>query len=341
MKKLLYFLLFILTNSACEKIVLGEDEVNDPENNFELLWSDMDRSYALFEAKNIDWNSLYNLYRPQVTASTTDPELWTVMTELLEHLDDSHVTLFTADESAFFMSGFTLNEQSKKEYSKELITNKYLEFRTEIATEDNLSFGKIKNKDIGYIYLGAEDGANPMVIDEIIDQLKGETAMIVDVRQNTGGDDRYAARMAGVFADSENVIYSVQTRNGVHHNDFDEKKYYSTSKAGDEQFLKPVVLLTDRRTISAGEIFCLHLKSFSHVTQIGDTTAGDFATTGTRSFLPNGWNYRFPVQLFLRPDGEYLDGNGGNIPDVYIKNSEADILADVDKVLEEAIEFLD
>jgi len=38
---------------------------------------------------------------------------------------------------------------------------------------------------------------------------------------------------------------------------------------------------------------------------------------------------------------DYLDGNGGNIPDVYIKNLETDILKDNDKVLEEAIQFLE
>lgn len=326
--------------SSCEKLILGESEVNNPENNFELLWSDMDKSYALFEAKNINWDSLYTIYRPQINSTTTESELWTILTNLLEHLDDSHVTLYSLNDSSLFTSGFALNEQSKTEYSKELITNTYLDYRTEIKSEDNLSYGKIKDEDIGYIYLGAEDGQNPDVIDEIIRNLKNHKAIIIDVRQNTGGDDRYASRIAGAFADRETVIYSVQTKNGVNHNDFDTKKFYSTKKQGNESFLKPIVLLTDRRTISSGEIFCLHMKSFDHVTHIGDTTAGDFATTGIRTFLANGWSYKYPVQLFLRPDGEYLDGNGGNVPDTYIKNHESNISLGIDLVLEEAINFL-
>lgn len=340
MNKLLYFTSMILLFASCEKLILGEDEVNNPENNFEILWNDFDKSYSLFEAKNIDWDNLYSIYRPQVTQNTSEEELWAIITNLLEHLDDSHVTLYNSDESKFFKSGYSLNEQSIKEFSKELITTKYLDYRTEMVTEDNLSYGKIKNKDIGYIYLGAEGGTNPAKIDDIIDVLKNHKAIIFDVRQNTGGDDRYAKRIAGVFADSESIIYSVQTRNGINHNDFDDKKYHSTEKAGDEAFLKPVILLTDRRTISAGEIFCLHMKSFNHITQIGDTTAGDFATLGNRSFLPNGWNFKYPVQLFLRPNGDYLDGNGGNVPDIFIKNSETDIISNEDKVIEKAIQYL-
>jgi C-terminal processing protease CtpA/Prc len=340
MKNILCISIALIVLSSCEKIILGEDEVNSPENNFEILWNDLDKSYSLFEAKNKDWDNLYSIYRPQVTRNTTDEELWTIMSNLLEQLDDSHVTLYTEDESDYFISGYSLNEQSKKEFSENLITTKYLDSRTDMETEENLSYGKIKNKDIGYIYLGAEGGENPAIIDGVVDALKNHQAIIFDIRQNIGGDDRYAKRIAGVFADSESIIYSVQTRNGINHNDFDQKKYYSTEKKGDEQFLKPVILLTDRRTISAGEIFCLHMKSYNHITQIGDTTAGDFATTGNRSFLPNGWNYKFPVQLFLYPNGNYLDGNGGNVPDVYIKNSESDIIANEDKVIEKAIQYL-
>lgn len=340
MKCVTLILLLSLCFFSCEKIILGEDERNSPENNFELLWSDLDRSYSLFQARNINWQELYDEYRPQVNSNTSNEELWDVFTQLLEHLNDSHVTLFSENENSFFISGYALNEQSKKEYSKELITGKYLEFRIEIESEDNLSYGRIKNEDIGYIYLGEEGGENPAVIDEIIDVLKYHKAIIVDVRQNTGGDDRYSHRISGVFANSEKIVYSVQTRNGINHDDFDKKTFYSTEKEGDVQFIKPVILLTDRRTISAGEIFCLQMKSFEHVTQIGDTTAGDFATTGNRSFLPNGWSYKYPVQLFLRPNGDYLDGNGGNVPDIYMKNSESDILSNVDKVLEAAIAFL-
>lgn len=340
MKRILYLAIILLALNSCEEIILGADEINTPENNFKLLWTDLDRSYSNFEAKNINWDSLYTIYSSQITTETTAEALWAITSNLLEHLDDSHVALFTADESQSFKSGYALNKQSEEEYSKALISEKYLENRTEMPTEDNLSYGKIKNKDIGYIYLGVEDGSNPAIIEEIIAILKTHKAIIFDIRQNTGGDDRYAARVAGAFADSEKVIYSVQTRNGVLHHNFDEKKFHATKKIGAEQFLKPVILLTDRKTISAGEIFCLHMKSFSHITQIGDTTAGDFATTGNRSFLPNGWNYKYPIQLFLTPNGEYLDGNGGNVPDIYLKNSALDILAEKDKVLEKAIQYL-
>ena len=63
-------------------------------------------------------------------------------------------------------------------------------------------------------------------------------------------------------------------------------------------------------TMSAAETLLLHLKAFSQVTQIGDTTAGDFSACGMRRFLPNGWQYQYSIMMTLLPDGRSLDGIG-------------------------------
>ncbi len=332
-------IIILMLFSSCEKMILGEDEKNTPDNNFEILWNDFDQHYGLFVARGINWDSLYSVYRPQVNSQTTEQELWDIFSHLIEHLDDSHTGIINLETKEKYVSGYALNEQSTEEFSESLITDKYLEYRTIIETETKLSYGKIKDKNIGYIYLGAEDGQSPEKIDEIIQNLKNMNAIILDVRQNEGGFDTYAARIAGAFADSEKFIFSVQTRNGANHDDFDEKKLYYTKKQGDEQFLKPVIVLTDRYTISAGEILLLHLKSFNHVTQVGDTTAGDFSDVSGMRFLPNGWVYRYSIMMYLMPDGSSLDGIG-HVPDVYIKNEKSDIDNQTDKVIEKAIDYL-
>jgi hypothetical protein len=81
-------------------------------------------------------------------------------------------------------------------------------------------------------------------------------------------------------------------------------------------------------------LFCFYIKSFNHITQIGDTTAGDSVTKGNRSFLLNVWDFKYPVQLFLQINREYLDRNGGNLPDTHIKSAESDLLANQGSVIE-------
>lgn len=339
MKNTIYILAFSLLFASCKKMVLGDEPQNNPNAVFETLWTDLDEHYSLFEVRKINWDSLKTAYQLQVNNATTNTQLWTVLSNLLENLDDSHTVLFSENDNQYFISGYALNEQSKLEFCKELITTKYLDSRTELTSEENFSYGKVKNKDIGYIYLGAEGGKDVTKIDDVIDALKNHKAIILDLRQNTGGDDSYGERIAGVFADNENLVYTVQTRNGKNHSDFDSPTSHFSKKQGDEQFLKPVIVLTDRRTISAGEVMLLHLKTFNQVTQIGDTTAGDFSTTSNRRFLPNGWSYQYSIQKFLLPNGQSLDGIG-NVPDVYIKNTQTDITAQNDKVIEKAIDYL-
>ena len=56
----------------------GEQGLSEPEKIFEELWNGFDEKYALFDAKGIDWRALHDVYRPRVTADTTDDELFVV-----------------------------------------------------------------------------------------------------------------------------------------------------------------------------------------------------------------------------------------------------------------------
>ncbi|WP_147676926.1 S41 family peptidase [Algibacter pacificus] len=337
MKKIITILILVIATS-CSKVIIEENEPNTKKNNFEILWNDFDQHYSLFVIRDINWNDLYDRYQPQVNENQSDDELWTLFSNLLEHLDDSHTVMYDGNGNSY-RSGYKLNKQSINEISKTLIEEKYIEEITTISSEDDLLYSKIKNKNIGYIYLGTMDGSNPAVMDNVVAKLEAYDAIILDIRQNTGGEDRYSARIAQSFSDGRHLVYTVQTRNGPNHNDFDSKTEYFTKFNNSNTYNKPVVVLTDRKTISAGEVFLLHMKAFNNVIQIGDTTAGDFSTLSNMRFLPNGWHYQYSIQKFLLPNGESLDGIG-HIPDVYVKNTEADIKAGNDTVLDTAIQHL-
>ena len=325
--------------TGCEKMILGPDASNDPENIFELLWNDFDQHYALFGVRGSNWDSIYQDYRPQVTESTSDEELWSYFANMIEYLDDGHTLIYNPDTGIAHVSGDSLAAVAENEFKLSLVEEKFLESLTAVESDEEVFYGKVADKPIGYLYMGDMEGDDPAVIDEIMSDLSQYEALILDLRLNGGGDDLYAERIAGAFADGEHFIYTVQNRNGPGHDDFEEKRPYYTIPAGDNQYLKPVVILTDRYTVSAAEVFLLHMNAFAHVTQIGDTTAGDFSDGSMLRFLPNGWLYRFSIQRFLLPDGKSLDGLG-HVPDIYIKNTEGDMQAEEDLVMDRALQFL-
>jgi len=64
---LLFFIPFYSINAQ-------QGVVNNPVGNFEILWKTFDERYANFELKKVDWNAIYQKYRPQINAQTTDLE---------------------------------------------------------------------------------------------------------------------------------------------------------------------------------------------------------------------------------------------------------------------------
>ena len=87
--------LVLMIFCSCQDLFIEPDPDNTPEKNFEILWQEFDRYYSYFVYKDIDWYEIYNQYRPQVSAQTSDEELFMILSSMLDILQDSHVNLYT------------------------------------------------------------------------------------------------------------------------------------------------------------------------------------------------------------------------------------------------------
>ena len=321
-------------------------ELSEPEKNFEHLWKTFDMNYAIFDAKKVDWQAIYKVYRPQVTAETTDDELFNILTNMLGHLNDNHVRLSTQNPDRYFGAGYLFEHFGKEGFSefREMmsqrpVSEKY--FKEKLKESDNNVFGfGWVNDSIGYFHFRAfgNIGKSTKIIDMIIDEFKDAKAIIVDVRRNGGGDDRVGKLIADRFADRKRLYMTTQIRNGDKHNDFTAKKYWYVEPDGPIQFTKQVVLLTDRTSISAAENFTLAMRVLPHVTVIGDFTSGCFADVYGDN-LPNGWQFGCSYKLFLDYTGFCWEGIG--VPaDIHQTNSKQDIENGRDRVMDLAITLL-
>ena len=347
MKNILFtFCLFALTLflfSACEKSLLGDEPNNDPITNFELYWNDINEHYGIFLARNFNWDSIYTAYKPLVNDNTTDDELWNTMTEMLDYLDDSHAFISNRETGDLFISGYTLNQASHNVFRANPYKENYLEnvAHPDTTRDPNklVLSGKVKDKDIGYIWLGAFDDYDEYLIDDFIEEQQNYKAILLDIRSNGGGDANIAQFIASRFGDASHLTHTSQDKIGPGPNDFAEKVEWYSLVDGPQQFIKPVIVLTNRATISAAEDFLLYMKSYTHTAQIGDITAGDFSNTSMHRFLPNGWEYRYSTQMYLLPDGTSLDGVGHH-PDILVKNEMENVDAGQDLVIEAALQYL-
>lgn len=311
---------------------------NFREVNFEILWREFNARYSFFDVKGIDWDSLYTVYRPQVTAQTADFQLFPILSSLLDHLKDPHVNL-SGSYGSYAYTGWYADHPAN--FPGTSTTLRYLATDLGYVASGYMRFGKI-GSEIGYAYVGPQlygDGVDwTRGIDAIVDGLAGMKGIIIDLRSNTGGNDALGSIVASRFADQQRTYSYVRWRNGPLHTDFTEYQPLTIRPQGARQFTKPVVVLTNRRCLSSAEGTVLMFKALPHVTVIGDTTGGASGNPITLT-LPNSWSYRVSRWIQYTADKTVFEGEG-IAPDIPVWITPADSAAGKDTILETAIQYL-
>ena len=336
MKQFYVLIYFLFLFSSCEKILFEEQPSNDPIGNFESLWKTFDEKYAVFEQRNVNWKNLYDQYRPQINAKSTDEELFEVATSLLAHLDDGHVSLMA--EGRPFWSG----HKEFREREKDLLFNYYVVQNNYIDgpvtnINNQYRYGKIDGE-IGYMHIANLSGDKPKFIDDFIQNTKNTIGIIIDLRHNNGGDFTNGEVIASRFADKKNIAFSATPKNGPGPDDYGKTVDYFIEADGPIQYSKKVVVITNGYTISAGENLALYFRVLPNVTIIGENTAGAMGERIEKE-MPNGWIYSITGQIMRAADGISYEGLGIP-PNVFIENTLEDLEMGVDNVLELAIETL-
>ena len=309
-----------------------------PETVFEHVWQTVDRTYGQFANKHVDWAALYRVYRPQITAETSDGDLHRILLEMLGHLNDAHVCIQT--DTSRTCCGLTEGLPSVG-FSREMIKSHYLKGTADTALDGLLLSGWLTEQ-IGYVYLRnfkSKPGELRAAIDSCMKEFAAASALIVDVRDNTGGRRENSELVAARFADRKRHFATSFDRYGEKHDDYLPPTYRNIEPAGPIQFTRPVVVLTDRHTASAAEGFVLAMRVLPHVTIVGDLTEGALAAQYPEK-LSNGWTFWVAHKYTVDHEGVCWDGVGIP-PDMRITNSQVDIDSGQDRVLQFALHYLE
>ena len=203
----------------------------------------------------------------------------------------------------------------------------------------NLSYGWIST-DIAYLHISHFENVESTVgaLDEIMQQFKNSKGLVIDIRRNRGGVDQLSQAMANRFTDTKRLYLTSQNKIAGAENSFTAKKYMHIQPDGPFQYTNPIILLTDRLTVSSGENFALAMNVLPHVTVVGDFTSGCFSDMSWHN-APNGWRFSLSYKLFLDHKGICWEGIGVP-PDIRQVNSAADIRQQKDRIFELACTLL-
>lgn len=333
--------------AACTNF-LSNEKLKDPLYNFEVFMETVRENYAFLALNQIDWEDLYNTQKAKLTENSTAVDLYLLIEETFERLNDNHAFLLANDELYKELDQLPLeddNNEELKEYGDfpvaDLVAEHYLK---EDMTNDSwlIKWGTIKDN-IGYVQIKSMWlYANLDLRQDVVDSIGFVEAFGIARAKMFGGNyvdkevqgvDRIMNKVMNDLADSESIVLDVRFNGGGQDlvslkilSYFNSEKIHVASskfRYGDQftsaqpQYLnsnknaytKPVYVLTSPQSGSAAEMFSLATLQMSHVTRIGSATEGALSTTLDKK-LPNGWEFCVSNEVYTDLNGKFYENEG-------------------------------
>ena len=325
--------ILFLSILACSFLTCGGDDSpsNSRAENFDFFWNTIDREYSYFELKGIDWAAIRTEFAPQVTETLTNLEFRDIFTEIIQRMGDSHTGIRMG-------SGFIAYSPNRGSVDNSAVNlGNYV--HREVVNNVRLTVGDIRSKNVKYIAVRTLSGDTDNTVNDplydAVNDLNDYDGLIIDLRNNGGGNDAIAKRFVESFADQTRVFRRFRFREPASHDSFTPWTDDQIVPNNSINFTKPIVLLTNRHVVSSAEGFTLMLKSLPNLTHLGDTTAGSTGNPGLFE-MPNGWELFVSRWQVTDPDGNYVEDRG-LAPDQVVWISLEDRNAGKDTILEAAI----
>ncbi|MBQ7494888.1 MAG: S41 family peptidase [Bacteroidaceae bacterium] len=313
-----------------------EEEFDDtPNGNFEALWTIIDEHYCFLDYKKqtlgTDWDKVHIQYRQRLSTGMNSEQLFEVLAAMLAELRDGHVNLYAAHDVGRNWSWY---EDFPSNFSQEL-QDAYLGTSYRIAS--GLKY-RILPDNVGYVVCNSfQNSLGDGNLSEVMHYLRTCSGMILDIRDNGGGDLTTAEKLAARFTNEKRLTGYILHKTGRGRNDFSSPEAQYLEPASGVRWQKPVVVLTNRSCYSAANTFVRDMRCCPQVTILGDQTGGGSGLPFS-SELPNGWSVRFSACPML--DAQMQQIEFGIQPDVAVSLTDEDRAQGRDTLIETARKLL-
>ncbi len=210
---------------------------------------------------------------------------------------------------------------------------KTFEIKIDSVNTTNVMSKKIG--DIGYVYVATFDNDINVELKNHIDKLGNIKGLVIDLRDNPGGLLSSVVDSLDLFIDEGDFI-KIRYKN---------KKETVFSATKSDSYKMPLVVLTNKNSASAAELFAAAIKDNKRGISIGTLTYGKGSVQ--RNFpLGNNTGINLTIANFFSPNGNAINNVGVapdievNLPEAYLDKNILSIPENDDTQIQEAIKYL-
>ena len=326
---------------SCERAFMEADEPSNPVNVFDYLWKKVDQQYAFFDVKGVDWDSVYEVYRPMVYDEIELDSLFHVCGAMLNTLRDGHTNLISKFDVSHNDSVY-YKMYAEKNIDEQVVVLNYL--TVNYHTTGSFTHNAIRDGHVAYIrYSSFMDAITENNLSYLLNRYQDCDGLILDLRQNGGGSIDNIRQLLSIFDNHGQVLYQTQIKSGPEHDAFTElTTVYADSTDYSDVFTepaytKPVAVLIDRGSYSATSFFAICTMAYDNIKLFGDYSGGGLGLPNGGA-LPNGWTYRFSITRTIAIDGGNYEN--GVPPQERVLLDPACTAQGIDNVIEAAVDWI-
>ena len=300
----------------------------DPKDNIEALWQIIDTKYCYVEDKGINWAAIHDEYiaKAELLEKGNQVSLFDLCAGMLDSLRDGHVNLystFDVSRNTAWYDTYPANYDSK-------LQALYLH---DYRVAGSLYYCTVDNDSIGYIYYNSFSNSfgvgNLAWVFSAFKECKGLDHLPVG---RITHDNAYL--LAAPFFKENQTIGYWQHKTGTGHHDFSAMEPMTLDASlSPLKWDKPVIVLCNRRSYSATNLFVSLMRYAEQSTIVGGISGGGGGMPMSYE-LPIGWLVRFSsVRMYDRDKNDIEEGIA---PDVLVNMQSTD----KDDIIEKAIELI-
>ena len=291
----------------------GDVKPLDPEQNrksLKQLRSAIEEKYSHRDLRGIDWDARFAEFEARLIDAKTSDQFAILGGQLLEVARDAHIWIGVDGDQ---LAGF--QRRVRPNVDRELLKQTVPQFQ---LVNRVVATGRFPGGP-AYLMIGSWSQKVARDIEAAakwIDELSSDDTLILDIRPNSGGDERLAKKIAGRFVERSMVYAGHLNRDTTSPSGFSEINK-RTLKPIRPEFRGRTVVLMGPVNMSSCEAFLLMMKQAPQCTLMGEKSYGSSGNPKPVR-LVNGVTVFLPSWVALTPDGEPFEGKGIS-PDIHVE----------------------